>query len=149
MPPFVTHMALDSITLSTSEKLVYDQLWATVTVLTYFTLFCIHSYHDIVTPLTHFEGITTHKTQYSTPPLYGSALTSATTTSYSTSSEPIISDENKDKYARMFAACGPVSGLLGSDKAREVFLKSRLPAEKLNQIWYVQPQCTYKTGALY
>ncbi|OAQ29979.1 hypothetical protein K457DRAFT_18829 [Linnemannia elongata AG-77] len=70
-----------------------------------------------VTPLTHFEGITTHKTQYSTPPLYGSALTSATTTSYSTSSEPIISDENKDKYARMFAACGPVSGLLGSDKA--------------------------------
>ncbi|KAK5823596.1 hypothetical protein F5H01DRAFT_289170 [Linnemannia elongata] len=88
-----------------------------------------------VTPLTHFEGITTHKTQYSTPPLYGSALTSGTTTSYSTSSEPIISDENKDKYARMFAACGPVSGLLGSDKAREVFLKSRLPAEKLNQIW--------------
>ncbi|KAG0247050.1 hypothetical protein BGZ95_009068, partial [Linnemannia exigua] len=35
----------------------------------------------------------------------------------------------------MFKACGPVNGLLDGDSAREVFLKSKLPVEKLSQIW--------------
>jgi hypothetical protein len=37
----------------------------------------------------------------------------------------------------MFMACGPVNGLLDGDNARGVFLKSKLPVEKLGQIWYV------------
>jgi epidermal growth factor receptor substrate 15 len=43
----------------------------------------------------------------------------------------------------MFMACGPVSGLLDGDKAREVFLKSKLPVDKLSQIWYVRFRWDY------
>lgn len=58
--------------------------------------------------------------------------------SHSTGSEPTISESDRTKYANMFMACGPVSGLLDGDKAREVFLKSKLPVDKLSQIWYVR-----------
>lgn len=69
--------------------------------------------------------------------------------SHSTGSDPTISENDRTKYANMFMAVGPVGGLLDGDKAREVFLKSKLPVDKLSQIWYVQPQCSYMTDALY
>ncbi|KAF9345162.1 hypothetical protein BGX26_003457 [Mortierella sp. AD094] len=54
-----------------------------------------------------------------------------------TGSEPTLTNEDKSKYGGMFVACGPIGGLLEGEKAREVFLKSKLPAEKLGQIWFL------------
>lgn len=98
--------------------------------------------HFIDAPLPHFEGITPAKTD---SPLSGSTPV----VSHSTGSDPTISENDRTKYANMFMAVGPVGGLLDGDKAREVFLKSKLPVDKLSQIWYVQPQCSYMTDALY
>ncbi|KAF9545549.1 hypothetical protein EC957_010858 [Mortierella hygrophila] len=82
----------------------------------------------IVAPLPHFEGITPAKIN---SPLSGST----SVVSHSTGSDPIISESDRTKYANMFMAVGPVGGLLDGDKAREVFLKSKLPVDKLSQIW--------------
>ncbi|KAF9545558.1 hypothetical protein EC957_010867 [Mortierella hygrophila] len=79
-------------------------------------------------PLPHFEGITLVKTD---SPLSGSTPV----VSHSTGSDPTISESDRTKYANMFMAVGPVGGLLDGDKAREVFLKSKLPVDKLSQIW--------------
>ncbi|KAG0285644.1 hypothetical protein BGZ96_010132 [Linnemannia gamsii] len=80
-------------------------------------------------PLPHFEGVTPAKSADS--PISGMTPV----VSHSTGSEPTISESDRTKYANMFMACGPVSGLLDGDKAREVFLKSKLPVDKLSQIW--------------
>ncbi|KAG0210500.1 hypothetical protein BGX33_004853 [Mortierella sp. NVP41] len=82
-------------------------------------------------PIPHFEGITPAKTGDS--PLSGSASTPVI--SHSTGSDPTISNEDRIKYANMFASCGPVNGLLDGEKAREVLMRSKLPLEKLGQIW--------------
>ncbi|KAF9121585.1 hypothetical protein BG015_005789, partial [Linnemannia schmuckeri] len=79
-------------------------------------------------PLPHFEGITPAKAE---SPLSGSTPV----VSHSTGSDSTISESDRTKYANMFMACGPVGGLLDGDKAREVFLKSKLPVDKLSQIW--------------
>ncbi|KAG0037382.1 hypothetical protein BGZ82_002624 [Podila clonocystis] len=77
-------------------------------------------------PLPHFDGITPAKTGDS--PVTASSSTPA-------GSEPNVTNDDRAKYGSMFLACGPVNGLLDGDKAREVFLKSKLPVEKLSQIW--------------
>ncbi|KAG9071538.1 hypothetical protein KI688_005750 [Linnemannia hyalina] len=79
-------------------------------------------------PLPHFDGVTPAKTD---SPLSGSTPV----VSHSTGSDPTISESDRTKYANMFMAVGPVGGLLDGDKAREVFLKSKLPVDKLSQIW--------------
>ncbi|KAF9303273.1 hypothetical protein BGZ74_004073 [Mortierella antarctica] len=76
-------------------------------------------------PLPHFDGITPAKT--------GDSPVTASSTP--TGSEPNVTNDDRTKYGSMFLACGPVNGLLDGDKAREVFLKSKLPVEKLSQIW--------------
>ncbi|KAF8321426.1 uncharacterized protein EI90DRAFT_3292698 [Cantharellus anzutake] len=57
-----------------------------------------------------------------------------------------ITPEDRSKYLRLFANCNPTNGLLSGDKARDVFLKSRLPVEKLGQIWGLAD--SQKRGAL-
>ena len=37
---------------------------------------------------------------------------------------------------KLFTSCGPVNGILPGEKARDVFVKSKLPVDKLSQIWY-------------
>ncbi|KAF9120471.1 hypothetical protein BGW39_011335 [Mortierella sp. 14UC] len=86
---------------------------------------------NIDAPLPHFEGITPAKSADS--PLSGSSNTPVV--SHSTGSEPTITEGDRTKYASMFMACGPVNGLLDGDNARGVFLKSKLPVDKLSQIW--------------
>ncbi|KAK3835615.1 MAG: hypothetical protein J3R72DRAFT_451249 [Linnemannia gamsii] len=86
---------------------------------------------NIDAPLPHFEGITPAKSADS--PLSGSSNTPVV--SHSTGSEPTITEGDRTKYASMFMACGPVNGLLDGDSARGVFLKSKLPVDKLSQIW--------------
>jgi len=76
-------------------------------------------------PLPHFEGITPES-----PAL-------APIAAQTSGPEPVLTDDDRTKYGGMFMACGPVNGLLDGDKAREVFLKSKLPVDKLSQIWYV------------
>ncbi|GJJ12460.1 hypothetical protein Clacol_006702 [Clathrus columnatus] len=48
---------------------------------------------------------------------------------------PPLSQQDKTKFLKLFVSCGPSNGLLSSDKARDIFVKSKLPVEKLSQIW--------------
>ncbi|KAG8217218.1 hypothetical protein J3R82DRAFT_5304 [Butyriboletus roseoflavus] len=50
---------------------------------------------------------------------------------------PPITPQDRTKFARLFQGCGPVNGLLSGDKARDVFVKSKLPVDKLSQIWFL------------
>ncbi|WWD22512.1 hypothetical protein CI109_107005 [Kwoniella shandongensis] len=57
---------------------------------------------------------------------------SATTTG---SGLPTLTSADRAKFTRLFAGCGPSNGLVGGDKARDMFVKSGLPYDKLAQIW--------------
>ncbi|KAF8556898.1 hypothetical protein OG21DRAFT_1408041 [Imleria badia] len=48
---------------------------------------------------------------------------------------PLLTPQDKAKFARLFQGYGPVNGLLIGEKARDVFVKSKLPVDKLSQIW--------------
>ncbi|KAG1730581.1 hypothetical protein EDB19DRAFT_1740158 [Suillus lakei] len=48
---------------------------------------------------------------------------------------PPLTPQDKTKFTRIFQGCGPVNGLLNGDKARNVFVKSKLSVDKLSQIW--------------
>jgi hypothetical protein len=70
---------------------------------------------------------------------------------------PSLTAQDKAKFTQYFNKCGPVNGILSGtcmdmsflkscfwsqslsqgEKAREVFVKSKLPVEKLSEIWYV------------
>jgi epidermal growth factor receptor substrate 15 len=71
---------------------------------------------------------------------------------------PPLSPQDKAKFTRLFNNCGPINGIVSGmyttdsfllvllllsqsvsqgEKAREVFIKSKLPFEKLSQIWHV------------
>ncbi|KAI5124051.1 hypothetical protein M0805_003880 [Coniferiporia weirii] len=80
-------------------------------------------------PLAFIEGISPSKRPSSilssppnSPPPRGSLF-------------PPLTAEDKTKFLRLFLGCGPVNGLLSGDKARDVFIKSKLPFEKLSQVW--------------
>lgn len=49
---------------------------------------------------------------------------------------PPLTPADRTKFTRIFVGCGPTNGLVSGDKARNVFLKSKLPYDKLAQIWY-------------
>ncbi|ORY88628.1 hypothetical protein BCR35DRAFT_350864 [Leucosporidium creatinivorum] len=57
-----------------------------------------------------------------------------------------ITTEEKARYAKLFANSGPVAGLLDGDKARDIFIKSKLPFETLGQIWNLAD--THSRGSL-
>jgi hypothetical protein len=67
---------------------------------------------------------------------------------------PTLTPQDKTKYMKIFLSCNPVNGMLSGksdpympcsrctqvvvgDKASEVFVKSKLPVDKLSQIWFV------------
>ncbi|KAK3835624.1 MAG: hypothetical protein J3R72DRAFT_212489 [Linnemannia gamsii] len=91
----------------------------------------VATHHCQDAPLPHFEGIAYAKSI--DPPSSGSSNTPVV--SDPTGSEPTITEGDRTKYTSMFMACGPVNGLLDGDSARGVFLKSKLPVDKLSQIW--------------
>ncbi|ORX34776.1 hypothetical protein BD324DRAFT_634936 [Kockovaella imperatae] len=78
-------------------------------------------------PLPTFEGQAPPPTQFS-----GSAGAAA---SSGGASLPPLTPADRTKFTRIFVSCGPQNGLVSGDKAREVFLKSKLDYEKLGQIW--------------
>lgn len=57
-----------------------------------------------------------------------------------------ISAADRSRFARIFAQAGPIGGLLDGGKAKDVFLKSKLPIETLGQIWALAD--TRSRGAL-
>ncbi|KAL5532930.1 hypothetical protein ACEPAF_4704 [Sanghuangporus sanghuang] len=77
-------------------------------------------------PLAHIEGVS---------PKPSTLLSSAPKSPQSTALHPPLTPEDKTKFLRLFLGCGPVNGLLSGDKARDVFVKSKLPFEALSQIW--------------
>ncbi|KAF9948591.1 hypothetical protein BGZ72_009507 [Mortierella alpina] len=87
---------------------------------------------NVDAPLPHFDGITPAKTGDTSQTPIAAQLTGSGSAS---GAEPPLTNDDRTKYGGMFVACGPVNGLLDGDKAREVFLKSKLPVEKLSQIW--------------
>ncbi|CAE6514784.1 unnamed protein product [Rhizoctonia solani] len=59
---------------------------------------------------------------------------------------PPLTPEDRQKFLRMFVQSGPVNGLLSGDKARDLFVKSKLATEKLSQIWHLAD--THERGSL-
>ncbi|KIJ17083.1 hypothetical protein PAXINDRAFT_73420 [Paxillus involutus ATCC 200175] len=59
---------------------------------------------------------------------------------------PLLTPQDKVKFNKLFQGYGPVNGLLSGDKARDVFVKSKLPVDKLSQIWTLAD--TQDRGAL-
>ena len=66
---------------------------------------------------------------------------------------PPLGTQDKAKFNGMFAGCGPVNGIISGEplssytvsspqpfvageKARSIFVRSKLPVDKLSQIWY-------------
>ncbi|KZT44182.1 hypothetical protein SISSUDRAFT_340601 [Sistotremastrum suecicum HHB10207 ss-3] len=77
-------------------------------------------------PLAHIEGVSRPVTSSPAP---------KSPTISSSASLPPLTPQDRDKFQRIFTGCGPVDGLLSGEKARDVFVKSKLPYEKLSQIW--------------
>ncbi|KAL5490092.1 hypothetical protein ACEPAI_4925 [Sanghuangporus weigelae] len=77
-------------------------------------------------PLAHIEGVSPKSSSLSSSPPKSPP---------STALHPPLTPEDKTKFLRLFLGCGPVNGLLSGDKARDVFVKSKLPFETLSQIW--------------
>ncbi|OSX64638.1 hypothetical protein POSPLADRAFT_1166744 [Postia placenta MAD-698-R-SB12] len=59
---------------------------------------------------------------------------------------PPLTAQDKGKFMKMFVGYGPTNGVLAGDKARDVFVKSKLPVDKLSQIWNLAD--TKNRGAL-
>ncbi|RUS19210.1 hypothetical protein BC937DRAFT_87831 [Endogone sp. FLAS-F59071] len=78
-------------------------------------------------PLPVFEGV------YVEP--YRPAGSAAPTGFASEDKATTITPEEREKYSRMFASFNPAGGLLDGEKARGIFIRSKLPVETLGQIW--------------
>ncbi|TFK42793.1 hypothetical protein BDQ12DRAFT_676809 [Crucibulum laeve] len=59
---------------------------------------------------------------------------------------PPLTPQDKAKFNNLFAKSGPSNGLLTGEKARDIFVKSKLPNDKLLQIWNLAD--TQDRGAL-
>ncbi|KAL9933258.1 hypothetical protein V8E36_007976 [Tilletia maclaganii] len=57
-----------------------------------------------------------------------------------------IKPADRSRYTRIFANAGPSNGLLDSDKAKDLFVKSNLSVDKLAAIWGLAD--THQRGAL-
>ena len=62
-------------------------------------------------------------------------VTSPNPSSPVSSSMPPIKVDDRSRFTRIFAGCGPINGLISGDKARDIFIKSKLSFEVLGQIW--------------
>ncbi|OBZ75406.1 EH domain-containing and endocytosis protein 1 [Grifola frondosa] len=48
---------------------------------------------------------------------------------------PPLTAQDKAKFLKLFMGCNPTNGIISGDKARDVFVRSKLPVDKLSQIW--------------
>jgi epidermal growth factor receptor substrate 15 len=77
-------------------------------------------------------GLPSHSTPPAARPLSSTPLAAS-----QSGQDPLytISNEDRMKYSSMFIKAGPRDGLLDGDKARDIFIRSKLSFEKLGQIW--------------
>ncbi|KAG9096481.1 hypothetical protein FRC07_010929, partial [Ceratobasidium sp. 392] len=52
-----------------------------------------------------------------------------------------LTPDDRQKFLRLFFQSSPFNELLNGDKARDIFLKSKLSTEKLGQIWKLADTC--------
>ncbi|KAK0445420.1 hypothetical protein EV421DRAFT_318163 [Armillaria borealis] len=81
------------------------------------------------------SGISTHNTGMSIP-----------RSPPPTSGLPPFTAQDKAKFQNMFLKSGPTNGLLSGEKARDILIKSKLPNDKLGQIWNLAD--THNRGSL-
>lgn len=94
-------------------------------------------------PLPTFKGITLppHLVApgISTPSRSSSTIIQPQATGGAFGSQPgsatEIRPDDRARYTRIFAGAGPQHGLLDGEKAKEIFVKSKLPFDKLGAIW--------------
>lgn len=48
----------------------------------------------------------------------------------------VITAAEREKYLGIFRVHQPVDGLIDGEKAKSIFLKSKLPPDVLGKIWY-------------
>jgi epidermal growth factor receptor substrate 15 len=65
--------------------------------------------------------------------LQSAQITGGTPTPSANAAE--IRPEDRARYTRIFVGAGPQGGLLDGEKAKEIFVKSKLPFDKLGAIW--------------
>ncbi|MBW0478681.1 hypothetical protein O181_018396 [Austropuccinia psidii MF-1] len=99
-------------------------------------------------PLCRLEGFNIPGLSTPTSPPLNRSLNTSLAPSDTLAPDPLstITKEDKAKYTRMFINAGPQDGLLDGDKARDIFIRSKLPFEKLAQIWTLAD--TQSRGAL-
>lgn len=73
-------------------------------------------------PLPQFEGVKIN-------------LDSSQTASTAGDPATTITPAEREKYLSIFRIHQPVDGIMDGEKAKTIFLKSKLPAETLAQIW--------------
>ena len=83
-------------------------------------------------PIPKFDGISLPTMPTVTSP---TNVTSPNPSSPVSSSMPPIKVDDRSRFTRIFAGCGPINGLISGDKARDIFIKSKLSFEVLGQIW--------------
>ncbi|MCO5562921.1 hypothetical protein L7F22_016557 [Adiantum nelumboides] len=94
-------------------------------------------------PLPTFKGVTLPPhlagASISTPSRSSSTIIQPQATGGAFGSQPgnatEIRPEDRARYTRIFAGAGPQHGLLDGEKAKEIFVKSKLPFDKLGAIW--------------
>ncbi|KAI8049477.1 hypothetical protein BDF22DRAFT_181495 [Syncephalis plumigaleata] len=80
------------------------------------------------------SGASTAMGSMAGPVMPSPSLRATTASPLPVSNDP-IGPEARSKFARMFASCQPVNGELDGERAKAIFMKSKLPMEKLGQIW--------------
>ncbi|KAF8574173.1 hypothetical protein K439DRAFT_1628134 [Ramaria rubella] len=83
-------------------------------------------------PLAHIDGVSKPPAARSPAP---SSPTPQSPSLNPSSTLPQLTQGDKTKFLKLFIGCGPVNGMLTGEKARDVFVKSKLPYEKLSHIW--------------
>ncbi|EJD53332.1 hypothetical protein AURDEDRAFT_157906 [Auricularia subglabra TFB-10046 SS5] len=94
---------------------------------------------------TSIDGVSSSLPKPARPAPRSPQLTGSLPASSSTLLPPLL-PQDRAKFIKLFNGSGPVNGVLAGDKAQEIFLKSKLPYEKLSQIWNMAD--TRSRGAL-
>ncbi|CAO3649453.1 unnamed protein product [Cunninghamella echinulata] len=94
-------------------------------------------------PMPYFDGVSTKPV---TPARSNTVVHPRIPSSPKTPSADIITPEERNNYIRVFQSSDPINGVLTSDKATSIFLRSNLPSSTLQHIWDLAD--TRKSGSL-
>ncbi|KZV94049.1 hypothetical protein EXIGLDRAFT_835255 [Exidia glandulosa HHB12029] len=86
-------------------------------------------------PVAQIEGVSSSLPKPPASPGPKSPQPTGAAAAASSSLHPPLLPQDRAKFLKLFNSSGPVNGILPGEKAREIFLKSKLPYERLAQIW--------------